>query len=141
MDDEYYEMETLEDSSESFDRLKKHAQKKVPVNFTNWRFEEVPSENKFILYKLDLLKRAACIPVSVEIIQKEVLEIKFYAENTRLDFEDINKMIGIQIRQFTCQSIDKMLRFFDEHTLVKGKKEKRIKKVFNYSIPYYTFIL
>lgn len=118
MDDDYYEVETLEDSSESFNKLKRHAQKVSG----NWRFEQIPSESQFILYKLDITKGAAHIPVSVQFTQKEVLEINFYAENTKLDFDGINKMMGIKVRQITCQSIDKMLKFFDEHTLVKGMK-------------------
>lgn len=119
MDDEYYEIETLEDSSESFERLKKYAQK-APVTFTNWRFEQMPFD-KFILYKLDVSKGGARISVSIEVVQKEVLEVSVYAENTKLETEDVNKMVEIKLDYFTSQTIDKLLKFFDEHTCVKGK--------------------
>uniref|UniRef100_A0A336LPG6 CSON015423 protein n=1 Tax=Culicoides sonorensis TaxID=179676 RepID=A0A336LPG6_CULSO len=118
MEEDYDDIETIEDFSEPFDNLKKHAQKVVNL-FKNWRLEK-PTDDKIILYKLDISKGPARIPVTIEIVKKDVLRINYYAEDIKLAFENINQLIGIQIQKFSCSNIEQILKFFEEHTLIKG---------------------
>lgn len=113
-----YEIEILEDMSEPFDRLKKWAQK-IPNKYKCWRVEVL--DTQIILYKLDVSKGAARTPVTIQILQKDTLDIKFYAAESLLNFEDLNSMIGVDIRKFKCQNIDSLVEFFDGHTFIKSE--------------------